>query len=91
VDEALPPPSVFYEVRCQDISENGFSFLSPTVPTTSAVAIALGTNEPHLFMKARLVHFSRQDRDDGLVYQIGCQFTGRAPLLLGGQELLARS
>jgi hypothetical protein len=77
----LPPTSAFFEALCHDISEDGFSFLSGTMPTSTSLVVALGTRAPHLYMTARVAHFTRCDTISGPKYIVGCQFTGRAMVM----------
>jgi hypothetical protein len=77
----LPPTSAFVEVLCHDISEDGFSFLSAAMPSATSLVVALGTRPPHLYMTARVAHFTRCDTVCGEKYIVGCQFTGRAMVM----------
>lgn len=77
----LPATSAFSEMLCHDISEDGFSFLSAAMPTATSLVVALGTRPPHLYMTARVAHFTHCDTVLGSKYIVGCQFTGRAMLM----------
>jgi hypothetical protein len=77
----LPPTSAFFEALCHDISEDGFSFLWTAMPTSTSVVVALGTRPPHLYMTARVAHFTRCETVSGAKYIVGCQFTGRAMVM----------
>jgi len=77
----LPPTSAFVEALCHDISEDGFSFLSAAMPSATSLVVALGTRPPHLYMTARVAHFTRCDTVCGEKYIVGCQFTGRAMVM----------
>ncbi|HEY2411691.1 MAG TPA: hypothetical protein VGI40_05590 [Pirellulaceae bacterium] len=77
----LPPTSAFVEALCHDISEDGFSFLSAAMPSSTSLVVALGTRPPHLYMTARVAHFTRCDTVCGEKYIVGCQFTGRAMVM----------
>ena len=87
VGESLPPIAEFYEVLCHDISTGGISFFTSAMPSTSLVVIALGTKPPHIYMRARLVHYKRQDTDGEPKYLLGCQFIGRTLLFAHDQGM----
>jgi hypothetical protein len=80
----LPNITAFTEMRCHDISENGFSYYAREMPSSSTVAVALGTCAPHIYMAARVAHFRRVQDGSVEQYIVGCQFTGRAMILSGG-------
>ena len=77
----LPPLSAFTEQLCHDISEDGFSFLASSMPTSPSIVVALGTCQPHIYMTARVAHFTRCDGAAGVNYIVGCQFIGRTMLM----------
>jgi len=72
----LPVQADFRQVQCQDLSENGFSFMSYRRPDTRWVIVALGA-VPFLFFAAEIVHIGSVDVHPEYEFQVGCRFTRR--------------
>ena len=72
----LPAQADFRQVLCQDLSENGFSFMSYRRPETRFVIVALGA-VPFLFFVAELVHIESITGSADYEFKVGCRFTQR--------------
>ncbi len=77
----LPPTTAFAEMQCHDISEDGFSYLAASMPSSTSLVVVLGTKPPHIYLTARVAHFTRCDGSAGINYIVGCQFTSRTMLI----------
>ena len=76
-DEDLPPLSSFFEVRCRDISQGGFSFDSPVYPNEPALVVALGTAPPYNYVVAQIMHVTPAVTEGQKSFIVGCKFTER--------------
>ena len=72
----LPSQADFRQVQCQDLSENGFSFMSYRRPESRFVIVALGA-VPFLFFVAEIVHIESVTVPSEYEFKIGCRFTNR--------------
>ena len=72
----LPQQEDFRQVRCRDLSPNGFSFLSYRQPSTDHVVVALGA-VPFKFFVAKIVHSGPSEKTLGQDYLVGCRFVRR--------------
>ena len=86
VNGSLPKQSEFQLFHCLDLSPSGFSFLSPTVPTSEYLIVALGS-APYIFVSACVVHCKSQRRDDEQVFLVGCRFVARIKGAVYGSRL----
>lgn len=51
----MPDESEFFEVRCHDLTRNGFSFLLPSEPQFDAIVAAFGAAPNTIYVAARIV------------------------------------
>jgi hypothetical protein len=72
----LPSRDQFQQVRCQDISSSGISFLWPRVPEFEYIVINLETSGPPIHLTARVTSVRPAPNQPGQLL-VGCQFTGR--------------
>jgi hypothetical protein len=70
----------FRQVLCNDISTDGISFFWPTCPHFRHVYVALGRKPNLTWIKARVCHHRKTDRQEG-EYLVGCEFLARAASL----------
>lgn len=75
--DELPPMAAFDEVKCQDLSPGGFSFLSSTAPEHEDYVVELGKSPVIIYVTARVVHVSELRLRSKSQYLVGCRFTGR--------------
>ena len=68
-----PVPREFFTVKCRDLSTGGISFTIDWEPDFDDLVVALGPDH----LTARVVRVSQAYDESGLVYLLGCQFTGR--------------
>jgi len=73
----LPPPAIFREVRCCDISAGGFSFFSPRPPDHTGYVVALGAAPMVIHMAVRVAHVTPKRIDDRDMFLVGCQYLDR--------------
>ena len=86
VGGVLPKQTDFRLVRCQDLSPNGFSFLTAELPECEYLVVALGTC-PYIFMSAHVVHCASQWIAGVEVFNIGCRFVARIKGIVYGHRL----
>ncbi len=72
----LPDAAEFRQVRCQDLSPGGFSYLDRDPPEHHQVIVALG-RAPFIFVTAKVAHHVPVLRGERTEYLIGCRFTGK--------------
>ncbi|HQU46709.1 MAG: hypothetical protein B7Z73_12320 [Planctomycetia bacterium 21-64-5] len=77
IGERVPPLSEFEEVRCQDLSPGGFSFVCDAPPEQEDYAVELGRAPVLIYVTARVVHVSEVRVGSRVQYLAGCRFTGR--------------
>lgn len=77
VGESVPPLSQFQEVKCQDLSPGGFSFLCDNPPLYEDYAVELGKAPVLIYVTASLVHVSEVRSGSRVQFLAGCRFTGR--------------
>jgi PAS domain S-box-containing protein len=73
----LPPPALFREVRCCDISAGGFSFVSARPPDHTDYVVALGAAPVVIHLSVRVAHVTPKRIDDRDVYLVGCTYLER--------------
>ena len=56
---SFPEESAFFQVRCHDLSQTGFSFVVPEKPGFSFLVISLGEPPNQMHMAARIVRCCR--------------------------------
>ena len=71
---SMPTQADFFQVRCQDLSAEGFSFLVDEPPTHPFVVIALGV-VPFLFFVAEIKRMQPHKARTEIL--VGCQFVRR--------------
>lgn len=86
VDGNLPKQSEFRLVRCLDLSPTGFSFLTPRVPTSEYLVVALGS-APYIFVSACVAHCTSQQVDNRRMFLVGCRFVARIKGIVYGHNL----
>jgi hypothetical protein len=76
-DGVLPLADSFEQVRCNDLSSGGVSFLSARAPDYQSVVVSVGT-APHLiFILAQVQHQHVVPTEEGQQYLVGCRFIER--------------
>ena len=53
-DAGVPDESEFFDVRCHDLTRQGFSFLSPRAPTFHFLVAAFGAPPETIYLSARV-------------------------------------
>jgi hypothetical protein len=76
--DRLPGSEEFFFVTCNDISVEGFSFLTPRPFPAEALVVALGTPSKLTYLTAQIVHVNRAQHRGQLVYMVGARYSGRA-------------
>lgn len=51
----FPEPSAFFQVRCNDLTRNGFSFFLPSRPDFTGLVAAFGAPPNEIFVEAQVV------------------------------------
>ena len=77
IGEQVPPLSEFKEVKCQDLSPGGFSFLCDSPPEYESYAVELGKAPVLIYVTARILHISEVRQGLRVQFLAGCRFTGR--------------
>ena len=77
VGESVPPLCAFQEVKCQDLSPGGFSFLCDAPPDHEDYAVELGKAPVLIYVTARIMHISEVRNGSRVQFLAGCRFTGR--------------
>ncbi|HEV2971387.1 MAG TPA: PilZ domain-containing protein [Pirellulales bacterium] len=72
----MPSRDRFQQVRCQDLSTSGVSFLWPRIPDFEYVVIGLETAGPPIHVTARVTSVRPSPNEPGQLL-VGCQFTGK--------------
>lgn len=75
--DQLPDKRMFREVRCRDISRQGFSFLSPVRPEPKHVVVAFGSHPSLMYLLAEVVHVSPTEFNSCRVFHVGCRYVRR--------------
>jgi hypothetical protein len=73
----LPPPALFREVRCRDISAGGFSFVSQRPPEHTDYVVALGAAPVVIHLAVRVAHVTPEQVDGRDAFLVGCTYVGR--------------
>ncbi len=76
-DGLMPALGEFFEVRCKDISPNGFAFFVRRPPTHRQFVVALGPKSSHVFLHAEVRHIQSCVLDGKRMYVVGCRYVGR--------------
>src|SRR5712671_5097163 len=71
----LPSRDRFQQVRCQDLSSSGISFLWPQIPDFEYIVFGLETAGPPIHVTARVTSVRPAPNQPGQLL-VGCQFTG---------------
>ena len=77
IGDQLPPLADFYEVKCQDLSPGGFSFVCDAPPEHELYAVELGKSPVLIYVTAQMVHVSELRHGQRVQFLAGCRFTGR--------------
>jgi len=78
--EQMPDRRMFREVRCRDISRQGFSFLSPVKPEPKHIVVAFGSPPNLLYLLAEIVHVSPTEFNSVRVFHVGCRYVRRVEI-----------
>ena len=76
----VPDESEFFEVKCRDLTKNGFSFFLPDRPDFDLLVVALGKPPALTYFAARVVRVAETEQDGKPSYLVGCRFSGRVHL-----------
>lgn len=77
VEGRVPHRSEFREVRLNDISEQGFSYLAPQAPDSDNIVMVLGEPPTCAYLTAVVCHCTPKKVGARTRYLVGCRFTGR--------------
>jgi hypothetical protein len=77
INGQLPDQTMFYPVKCIDISRTGIAFFTEEALTTDQVIIALGTTEEAFYVRSRVANCSPVQNEDGWRFRVGCEFVER--------------
>jgi PAS domain S-box-containing protein len=77
VSGRMPSPEMFREVRCQDLSSQGFSYYAPDIPDYQQLIVAFGKKGSLIYLTAEIVHVSPSTVDGEDMFVVGCRYTGR--------------
>ncbi len=77
IDGQLPDQTMFYPVKCIDISRTGIAFFTEEALTTDQVIIALGTTEEAFYVRSRVANCAPVQDEDGWRFRVGCEFVER--------------
>jgi PilZ domain len=77
IDGQLPDQTMFYPVKCIDISRTGIAFFTEEALTTEQVIIALGTTEEAFYVRSRVANCAPVQNEDGWRFRVGCEFVER--------------
>ena len=80
IGDVQPAIDDFREVKCNDISAGGFSYLDSVPPTSETLVVALGVPPKVTYMTAQVAYVTRVDRDGERLFQVGCNYVHRADL-----------
>ncbi|HEX7377863.1 MAG TPA: PilZ domain-containing protein [Pirellulales bacterium] len=72
-----PPLAEFQEVKCQDLSPGGFSFVCDAPPEYEDYAVELGKPPVLIYVTAKVIHVSELRQGRHVRFLAGCRFTGR--------------
>jgi hypothetical protein len=78
--DQMPDKRMFREVRCRDISRQGFSFLSPVKPEPKHIVVAFGSPPNLLYLLAEIVHVSPTEFNSVRVFHVGCRYVRRVEI-----------
>jgi hypothetical protein len=73
----MPTPEMFREVRCQDLSSQGFSFRTPEIPDYQQLIVAFGKHGNLIYLTAEIVHITPITSEGRDMYLVGCRYIGR--------------
>ena len=77
INGQLPDQTMFYPVKCIDISRTGIAFFTEEALTTEQVIIALGTTEEAFYVRSRVANCSPVQNEEGWRFRVGCEFVER--------------
>ncbi|MFV1967006.1 MAG: PAS domain S-box protein [Pirellulaceae bacterium] len=73
----LPSLDAFREVRCHDLSSQGFCYQSTDIPDYQQLLVAFGKQGSLIYLTAEIVHVSPTTFNGEDVFLVGCRYTGR--------------
>src|SRR5581483_1583630 len=73
--DCVPPAESFCEVKLQDMSAAGCSFLFHALPPAEDLLLRVGHDAP-VYMRAKVKHATPRMIQDEQHYLIGCSFIG---------------
>lgn len=73
----LPPHRAFFEVRCQDISATGFSFLLNHRPSFERLVVGFGPGVSRIYIVAEVREVVRLEASGRSDYRVDCEFLAR--------------
>jgi PAS domain S-box-containing protein len=76
----IPSSDMFREMRCRDLSSQGFSYFTPNIPDYQQLIVAFGKQGNLIHLTAEIVHVSPSTVDGKDVFVVGCRYTGRTVL-----------
>jgi len=77
-DDQLPKLSAYKEIRCRDISPQGFSYVASRPPEYTQAVVAFGAHPNLVYLTAEVRHMTPHEHDGRKQFLIGCSYTGRA-------------
>ena len=77
VGDQMPPVVDFREVRCHNLSPNGFAFWANEVPDYKRLVIAFGNGGSVIHVSAKIVHVTLFDESGSDMFLVGCNYTER--------------
>ena len=75
--EVVPPAHSFFEVRCRDISPDGFSFITYERPAFDRLVVSFGAAPSPILVSARVAHVTAMPSIEEGAYVVGCDYLGR--------------
>jgi len=72
----VPDESEFFEVKCRDLTRNGFSFFLSDRPDFDSLVVALATPPETIYVVAEVTHSNRVQSDTPK-FAVGCRFVRR--------------
>ncbi len=77
INGQLPDQTMFYPVKCIDISRTGIAFFTEEALTTDQVIVALGTTEEAFYVRSRVANCAPVQDEGGWRFRVGCEFVER--------------
>jgi PAS domain S-box-containing protein len=80
VDDQMPVATAFREVRCHNLSRDGFSFWSEEIPDYNGLLVTFGNGSSMIYVTAQVIHVTPFDDADRELFLVGCRYQGRLDL-----------